>query len=446
MRTLGKYRVRGPLGRGGSARVLLVESPALGRLAALKLFDPRPELAALRGTDVLRREFVEEARALATMDHPNLLAVWDYGEAEGRPYFLSDYHCHSMGRLLGETGEERPCRRLSPDAAAHFGGQLLAALERLHWQGMAHRDVAPDNLLITERQELKLGDLGLAVGRGGRRPANLLLGTPGYAAPEQEADPEAAGPAADIFGAGAVLHRMLTGLLPGQRPPGAAIANLGPEWGAFLARACADDPGRRFASAGEMAAALKALAGRWEEEREAVCRLMPPEPPPARRPAAYRPRRGKAMKLPPGRARRALGLDELWRPAARPELSFTPAGEDCLAQEPGGLIWQQSGSPYPLSFAAAGEYLERLNHAAFGGRRGWRLPTSDELTLLLHPPAGEGGLCTEPLFDPRQRWLWSSDASSFLAGWYADLELGFISRQDRHCRFHVRAVCAAGQD
>lgn len=442
---MGKYRVRGLLGRGGSARVLLVESPALGRLAALKLFDPRPELAALRGEEVLRREFVEEARALATMDHPNLLAVWDYGEHRGRPFFLSDYYCHSLGRLLGESGTERPCRRLSPRAAAHFGGQLLAALTRLHWQGMVHRDVAPGNLLISDRQELKLGDLGLAVGVDVRRPSNLLLGTPGYAAPEQEADPAAAGPAADLFGAGAVLHRMLTGRLPDGRRPSSLAPGLDADWDAFLAQACAGEPGERFASAGEMAEALAGLAQRWAERREAICRLMPIEPTPAPGPAAYRPRRSRPLKLRPGEARQALGLDELWRPAARPQLAFAPAGADCLVQEPGGLTWQRSGSPYPLSFAAAQGYLERLNRRAFGGRRGWRLPTSDELTLLLRPPPEAGDLCTETLFDPSQRWLWSADASSFVAGWYADLELGFIARQDRSCRFYVRAVCPAAQ-
>jgi serine/threonine-protein kinase len=107
-----------------------------------------------------------------------------------------------------------------------------------------------------------------------------------------------------------------------------------------------------------------------------------------------------------------------------------------------GLVWQAAGSPYALTWAEAGHYLERLNRGARSRLPAWRLPTLDELLSLARPPEEPAAWCAHPFFDPRQRWLWSADRRSALAGWGLDLELGCACVRDFGCRLYVRAVRA----
>ena len=195
MRFIGKYIVRGLLGRGGMASVYKVKIPRLGRLAALKLLDPRPELAALLGAESLRKRFISEAQAMASLHHPNLLVVWDLDEADGRLFYLMDYYCRDLARLIGEGPRlEDPARRLTPERALNLTRQCVQGLDRLHQAGMAHRDIKPGNLLLTTEDQVKICDFGLAKlpGLNYREPPNLLVGSPYYTAPEQEKDPQAA--------------------------------------------------------------------------------------------------------------------------------------------------------------------------------------------------------------------------------------------------------------
>ena len=105
-----------------------------------------------------------------------------------------------------------------------------------------------------------------------------------------------------------------------------------------------------------------------------------------------------------------------------------------------GLVWQQGGSDYPLTWYEAHDYVAALNAAKTAGAHGWRLPTVDEVMSLLTQIPRAGDLCMEPVFSPTQRWLWSCDRSSFVAAWYADVELGYVARQDFSCYYYVRAV------
>jgi len=104
------------------------------------------------------------------------------------------------------------------------------------------------------------------------------------------------------------------------------------------------------------------------------------------------------------------------------------------------LIWQRSGSPYPLTWHEGRTYVARLNQERFGQLSDWRLPTIAELcSLLTDLPRGEG-LCIPPIFDPQQKSLWSDDLRSYSAAWLVYLELGFVHFQDFSARYHVRAV------
>jgi len=441
LKLIGKYEVRGLLGRGGMAKVFKVAMPVLGRLAALKLFQPKPELLLLLSEAELRRRFEEEARILAQLRHPNLVEVWDWGEHERQPFYVMDYLCRSLGGVIGEGSDlEESTRLLTVEEAVDYGLQVLAGLDCLHAADLVHRDIKPGNILLTAQDQVRLADLGMA--RSGihkeYEPGNLLIGSPFYAAPEQEEDPEKAGPAADIYSLGVTLQRLLTGKL--SLGPGEMASSLNPDldhdWDQFLAQAMALLPEQRFTTAAKMAAALDELGRDWRRRKEAACALHPDQPPLAR----HGQRRAESLKVSPSRARQVFGLNQWWSPLAFAGGGLKEKAREVLFDPASGLVWQRSGSRYPLAWQKAAAYCRRLNKEGWAGIRNWRLPTVDELQSILRPPARAGDLCLQSAFDPRQRWLWSADRASFMAAWYVSVDMGFVSWQDFSCPFYARAV------
>jgi serine/threonine-protein kinase len=112
----------------------------------------------------------------------------------------------------------------------------------------------------------------------------------------------------------------------------------------------------------------------------------------------------------------------------------------CLLDRATGLMWQSGGSLDLLDRPRAQAYVKGLNEGKLGGFSDWRLPTVDELTSLLKPVPRGSEFCTEPMFDRRQKWLWSCDRKSFRASWYVNMEMGYVDWQDDTCYFYVRAV------
>lgn len=451
MRTIAKYEILGLLGRGGWAAVYKARLPLVGRIVALKVLDPRPQLLALLGRAEIERRFLAEARTMAGLSHPHLAQVWDYGQAgDGRPYYSMEYFCRNLGAALGEGFDlEQPTRRLPAARALAYTDQTLAGLGRLHWAGLVHRDVTPYNLLLDEADQVKLADFGLSRRRGERRPgpANLRQGTPFYSAPEQEADPEAADQRADIYSAAVLLWRMLTGGLDldAARSGRAMGLGLGSAETGFWQQALAMRPEARFGDAAAMRAALNDLATAWRAGQEAACAAdaglaaAGPAIPPG--PAAHL--RDAPLKVTPAQAEAVFGLDRLWRPVAASAADFAPAGQGEVRDRAHGLVWQAAGSPYALTWSEARAYLTRLN-ADNPAEFTWRLPTLAELLSLVRPADEPTAWCAPAVFDPRQRWLWSADRRSVQAGWGLDLELGCACVRDYTCRLHVRAVRAAG--
>jgi len=139
-------------------------------------------------------------------------------------------------------------------------------------------------------------------------------------------------------------------------------------------------------------------------------------------------------------ARERFGLDALWRPVVSIPERFRDLGDGAVRDTVTGLVWERGGSPYAVTHTAAHAHAERLNAEGFAGRRGWRLPTVDELATLLLPEPDLRQLCLAGVFDPAQRRLWSADAKSFMAAWYADVEHGFVWWQDATCEFYARCV------
>lgn len=452
MKTIGRYIVRGLLGRGAMARVYKVELPPIGKIAALKHFAPDPLIARLMGTDTLHDLFVSEAVTIAGLQHPNIVAIHDFDDHQGRPFFVMDFFANNLGTMMGEAYRvEAPSRKLSPDQAIGYIRQTLKGLACLHHAGITHRDIKPYNLLVTAQDTVKISDFGLSKLRGETFPGpkNLNVGSPYYAAPEQEMDPESSDQRADIYPVGVMFYRMLTGRLPRMDGPAANLQpcrrwnpDLDDQWDTLIRRAIAPDPEKRFAGADDMLAALDQLALHWQAHKEKSCKLAAGRQPDTVPSRSLPPARTTPLKLRPGAAARQFKLDRLWRPVAYTQNRFEPRADGTIADHATGLIWQQSGSRYPLSWQLAIGTIKELNRNRFAGRSQWRLPTIDELITLLRPKQQAVDLCIAPLFDQRQRWIWSSDRRSFAAAYYVDMELGFVGWQDFSAPYDVRGVCS----
>jgi len=447
MKRIGKYIVRGLLGRGGMSKVYRVEIPRIGKIVALKLLDPHPLITRLLGEDKIRELFLSEAVKLARLNHPNIVAIRDFDEADGRPFYLMDYFFTSLGLLIGETRRtEAPSRTIRMDRAIDLTRQTLSGLACLHHHGIVHRDIKPYNLLLDDQATVKICDFGLSKVRGETvaAPKHLKVGSPGYAAPEQEQDPDAADARADLYAVGVTLYRMLTGTLPAVPPqaPGLLNPDLDDGWNEFILRSIAREPARRFVGAADMLQSLEALHRDWQARRDRTCRLADSTSTPAGsgRFASVGLRQAP-VKIDPARAQAEFGVDALWRPVTFIRNRFTVVEPDAVHDAATGLVWQLSGSPYPVSWQESHAYVAGLNHHGFAGRNRWRLPSTPELMSLLTPTPHGVDFCIEPIFDHRQKSLWSADRRSFTAAWWVSIEMGFVAWQDFSAGCYVRSVC-----
>ena len=204
-RPIERYRRVRQLGAGGMATVELAHDTELDRPVALKLLAEN-----LAADDEFKQRFLREGKLAARLSHPNIVGVYDVGEDEGRPFIVMEY---VEGEALSDLLRHR--RRLDPDEAAALTRQACAGLETAHKAGLVHRDIKPQNLLLTPNGTLKIADFGIARSIDDTRLTRegTVLGTAAYLAPEQAAG-EAVTPAADIYSLGAVLYELLTG-----RPP-----------------------------------------------------------------------------------------------------------------------------------------------------------------------------------------------------------------------------------
>jgi serine/threonine-protein kinase len=349
-----------------------------------------------------------------------------------------ELYCLNLGVLLGETYEDATVRSLAVDTAIHAARQLLEGLGRLHHAGLIHRDVKPVNIMLTQELEVKLIDFGLSKLRGEMEttPRGLKIGTPFYTAPEQERDPEAADQRADLFSAGVLLHRMLTGCLPSsQQQPSELNPALDRDWDAFLARTVLDEPEHRYGDAQSMLRDLDKLAEAWSESRQEACYLLEEEETQTADIAV----RSEPVKVRPDQALELFPVDELWRPAQHTPNEFEML-EASVADRATGLVWERSGAAFPTDWAEARRRVDRLNQEGFAGARDWRLPTIDELLTLFRSRSLPGDFCLESPFDQAQARLWSADRRSFTAAWFADASQGYVASHDMSCAFHSRAV------
>jgi WD40 repeat protein len=276
---VGRFRILDELGRGGMGVVYLAQQPELNRPVALKMI----RSGVFAGAHELAR-FRAEAGAVARLQHPGVVQIYEVGEAEGQPYLVLEYL--DGGSLASHLqGEPQP-----PRLAAALVEQLARAADHAHRRGIVHRDLKPANILLSaappspeggprpRRLDLsaclpKIADFGLAkhLGAGAARTeTGVVLGTPWYMAPEQAgAGRREVGPAADIYGLGAVLYELLTGRPPfrGESlaetldqvrtqepvPPRRLQAGLSRDLETVCLKCLEKEPGKRYASAADLA-------------------------------------------------------------------------------------------------------------------------------------------------------------------------------------------------
>jgi serine/threonine-protein kinase len=263
----GRYLVQAKIASGGTSTVYRGLDVRLDRPVALKVMDSR-----YAGDAQFLARFQLEARTVARLKHPGLVAVYDQGLDARHPFLVMELvEGGTLRELLAERGP------MPPHAVVAVLRPVLGGLAAAHRAGLVHRDVKPENVLISDDGDVKIADFGLvrAVAAAGITSASVILGTAAYLSPEQVRDGQAS-PRSDVYSTGILTYELLTGYAPFtgdsalsiayQRldndvpPAGAVIKGVPSQLDEFVARATARDPADRYADATEMAADLDAIA------------------------------------------------------------------------------------------------------------------------------------------------------------------------------------------
>ena len=265
-RTIGQYRITSMIAKGGMATVYLAWHSGLGHHVALKVLLP-----VFAQDEEFVKRFKREAWAVAKLNHPNIIRIYDAGESEGYHYIAMEY---IRGGSLKDLLDRQGVKPLDLTTTSKIIRQIACALDYAHSQGIIHRDIKPSNILLTEEGRAVLTDLGIAKAITGTRLTKTLvaMGTPEYMSPEQGKG-EDVDQRTDIYSLGVILYEMLAGIAPFradtpwavihqhvyQTPlPLRSLNRRLPEAVArVVEQALAKKPSERHASAGELARALQ---------------------------------------------------------------------------------------------------------------------------------------------------------------------------------------------
>ncbi len=256
------------LGRGGMGVVYKARQPKLNRLIALKILAPE------KGAEPKFAErFQREAQALARLNHPNIVTIHDFGEADGMFFLLMEFVDGMTLRHLLREGH------MKPEQALVIVPRICEALQFAHEQGIVHRDIKPENVLLDKQGRVKIADFGIAKivgetplapsegarGLAGTGEASLtqdhVLGTPNYMAPEQVEKPQLVDHRADIYSLGVVFYEMLTGELPlGKFQPPSKKVQVDVRLDEVVLHALEKEPGRRYQHASQVQSDVETIA------------------------------------------------------------------------------------------------------------------------------------------------------------------------------------------
>ena len=283
----GRYRIVRKLGAGGMANVYLAEDQELGRRVAIKILNDRHA-----NDDQFVERFRREAKNAAALSHPNIVSIYDRGEAEGTYYIAMEY---LDGRTLKELIVGRGPAPVK--VAVEYTRQILAALRFAHRHGIVHRDIKPHNALVDGEGRVKVTDFGIArAGASQMTEAGSIVGTAQYLSPEQARGANV-DPRSDLYSLGVVLYELLSGEAPFEgdtpveiamkhlstvpEPPSVHRPDIPRELDLVVMRALAKDPDDRYQSAEEMDADLERVtrgapvAAATEESATQVMRVPP---------------------------------------------------------------------------------------------------------------------------------------------------------------------------
>ena len=283
-RTVSHYQIIEQLGGGGMGLVYKARDTRLDRDVALKFLPKEWSHEPL-----LRERFSREARAASALDHPNICTVYDIGETDDGQFFIAMAYC--TGPTLKQRIHEGP---LPVKQAVDLAIQIASALESAHEAGIVHRDIKPANILLTDRDQAKVVDFGLAklAGEAAVTREGSVIGTPAYMSPEQASGDEVDG-RGDLWALGAVLYEMLTGrrafsadherailyaIMSSDPTPITTLRpDLPPELQRIVRRLLKRDPNERYQTAGELLGDLRRFAGD-PTPTEIVTQSMPSMP------------------------------------------------------------------------------------------------------------------------------------------------------------------------
>lgn len=338
-REIGKYRLDAVLGRGAMGVVYRAYDPMIERTLALKTV--RAESVDAADARELLQRFRTEAKAAGRLMHPNIVAVYEYGELDDLAYIAMEF---VEGKALSDLVGARPCPL--PQVLGWMG-DVLAALACAHAHGVVHRDIKPANLLVTREGRVKVGDFGIArIDSSTLTRTGAMLGTPSHMSPEQLRGDPIDG-RSDLFSAGVVLYQLLTGQRPfagataavmqqilthTPPPPSRLNPALPSALDAVVMCALSKAPDARFADALAFQHALSAAAVLQDSAADADATLMLP-------PQRTRPGTGGATGSPAGTmgtAHQAVAEEAACEPAPR-DPAFVTALARLLAVEVGPI-------------------------------------------------------------------------------------------------------------
>ncbi|PYJ02902.1 MAG: hypothetical protein DME25_14570 [Verrucomicrobia bacterium] len=250
------------LGQGGMGTVYKARQPQLDRFVALKILSPE-----LSRDPAFAERFAREAKALARLNHPNIVGVYDFGQAGEFYYFIMEY---VDGMNLWHM--EQVKKPLAPEEALAIVPKICDALQYAHEEGIVHRDIKPGNILMDKKGRVKIADFGLAklVGQQAQdfrlTQSRMMLGTPQYMAPEQIEDPQKVDHRADIYSLGVVFYEMLTGELPmGRFALPSEKVRVDVRLDEVVLRTLAKEPERRYQHASDVRTAVESVSGPTEK-------------------------------------------------------------------------------------------------------------------------------------------------------------------------------------
>ncbi|MCB9765811.1 MAG: serine/threonine protein kinase [Alphaproteobacteria bacterium] len=281
----GRYQLIEPLGEGGMATVYRAYDERLQVYRAIKLLSP-----AMAMSSKIRERFVTEARTMARLQHPHIVAVHDVIDAGSQPFMVMELV--EGGSLEEHVEAHGP---MPPAMACGLLLRVLDGLEAAHDAGVIHRDIKPHNILVTAKGKPKLTDFGIArLDEGaGLTKTGSVMGTWGFMAPEQRIDARKVDVRSDLYAVGATLYRLVTGEQPvdlfASELDDRVLGALPPDVGALIRHATRFKPEERFATAEEMQAAMASLLER-----------LPPAPPDHPAPGASAKPRDAAPPPSPG--------------------------------------------------------------------------------------------------------------------------------------------------